>query len=132
MDDFDDILGDLGISEAPETPEEKLYREFTEGKHPKINTLTLYWLKHELHVYKSLNEKNWIISKLSGPSRTQVSHKELCKALLEYYFRMTNLPRFYGEDAIRRGVAVDMDKFLDLIIEYPTIKKMIENPTLLV
>lgn len=131
MDFLDDVLTDIGINQGPETPEEKLYREFTEGKHPKINTLTLYWLKHKLHVYKHLQEKNWIVSKLSGPTRVQVSHKELCRALLQYYFMMTNLPRFEGEDAIRRGLAVNMDKFLDMILEYPTIKKLIENPTLL-
>lgn len=132
MEEFDDILGDLGISSAPETPEEKLYREFTEGKHPKINTTTLYWLKHEIHKFNHLLSLNWHVSKPNGPTRVKVEYKELCRALLEYYFLMTNLPRFQGEEAKRRGMAVDMNKFLDMVIEYPTIKKIIENPTLLV
>lgn len=129
-DSIDDFLLDIGVSNEPETPEDKLYREFTEGKHPRINTLTLYWLKHELHVYNHLMEKNWHVSKLNGSARSKVEHKELCRALLQYYFLMTNQPRFEGEEAIRRGMAVDMDKFLDRILEYPTIKKLIDSPTL--
>lgn len=128
---LDDLLDDLGATHGPETPEEKLYRELTEGKYPKLHNC-IYWMKHELHTLAHLQNKNWIISKLNGPNRVQVSHKEIARALLEYYFQMTNLPRFSGEDAIRRGTAVDMVKFLDKIMEEPTLKKLIENPTLLI
>lgn len=128
---LDDLLDDLGVENKAETPEEKLYRELTEGKHPRLFNAQ-YWLKHELHVYKHLMEKSMYVVKPSGPQRIQVSYKELSRALLEYYFQMTHLPRFSGEDAIRRGVAVSMDKFLDIVMEHPLLKKVIDNPSLLV
>lgn len=133
---MDEFLGDIGLDHIAdinkdETPEQKMYREQTEGKYPKIANC-VYWLKHELHVYMSLKEIGWHVSKPNGATRLQVSLKELARGLLAYYWRMIALPRFEGEDAIRRGTAVDMEKWLDLVIEYPTIKNLIDNPTLLV
>lgn len=132
--DLDDVLADLGIGDVipNETPELRLYRELTEGKpYPKFHNC-IYWLKHELYVYKHLQDKNWHVSKLNGAARAQVSYKELTRAFLEYYFQMTMLPRFEGEDAKRRGVAPDMAKFLDIVMEHELVKKLIENPHLLV
>lgn len=132
--DLDDVLADLGIGDVipNETPEQRLYRELTEGKpYPKFHNC-IYWLKHELYVYKHLQDKNWHVSKISGPSRAQVSYKELTRAFLEYYFRMTMLARFEGEDAKRRGVAPDMNKFLDIVMEHELVKKLMDNPHLLI
>ena len=128
---LDELFDDLGIVNKDETPEEKLYREVTDGKHPKMISIH-YWFKHEWHVYNRLLGNNWLLVKPNGPTRTQVSAKELSRAFLAYYFRMTMLPRFEGEDAKRRGSAVNMDQFLDLVLEEPTIKKIIDNPSLLV
>lgn len=131
----DDVLGDLyemiGVENRDELPHEKLYREFTEGKHPKM-IMVQYWFKHEWYVYNSFLSQGWIVSKPSGDKRIQVSARELSRAMLRYYFQMTNQPRFTGEDAVRRGLNVDMEKFLDLVMEEPTIKKVIENPSQLV
>lgn len=128
---LDEIDGDFDIKEPePVTTELGLFQRWTEGKHPKIFNCH-YWLKHELYVYKSLQEKLWIVSKPNGPTRLQVSNKELARALLEYYFEMVTHSSFYGERTGERGKLVDMDKFLDLVIEEPTIKKLIERPELL-
>lgn len=144
--DLDDVLNQIGGFDDTipnETPELRLYRELTEGKpYPKFHNC-IYWLKHELYVYKHLQDKNWHVSKISaatgrpsgqisGLARTLVSYKELTRAFLEYYFQMTMLPRFEGEDAKRRGLAPDMDKFLDIVMEHELVKKLIENPHLLV
>ena len=132
MDIFEEIGADLNIvPEPPLTPELGMYRELTEGKMPRIYNAQ-YWLKHELHVYNSLLNKNWIVSKPNGPTRLQVSRRELTRALLAYYFRMVYLVRFEGERASERGKLVNMDQFLDLVIEYGPIKKLIEDPLALI
>jgi len=123
MNIFDQIEQDLGISPEPAaTPELGFFNELTQGKMPKIHNAQ-YWLKHELYVYTSLFEKNWIVSKPHGPTRQQVSFKELTRALLEYYFLMAYHARFVNERAKEQGKLVDLQKFLDLVMEYPTILK---------
>lgn len=125
---LDDLLSDLGVENPKDlTPEDKFFRELTEGKFPKLYNCQ-YWLKQELYVYTHLFEKNWIVSKLSGPYRTQVPTKQLARAFLEYYFFMTALPKFENERGTEMKKSCDMQKFLDLVIEYAPIKNLIENP----
>lgn len=128
MNIFDEIDEMLGIEKpATVTPEIDFYNELTQGKMPKIHNAQ-YWFKHQLFVYTSFTEKNWIVSKLSGPGRVQVPIKEVSRALLEYYFLMVYHAKFFNDRARERGMLVDLQKFLDLIIEYPTIRKLIDNP----
>jgi hypothetical protein len=132
--DLDSVLNDLGIGDAipNETPEQKLYRDLTTGKpYPKFPNC-IYWLKHELRVYNHLIEKTWHVSKPNGATRLQVSYKDLARAFLEYYFLMVYLPYFEGEDALRRGVAVNMERFLDIVMEDSVIKKVLDDPTKLI
>lgn len=128
-DDFlEDILDGLGVEDKDRTSEQKYYDDLTqEGKYKKIENC-IYWFKHQLYVYNSLKEKNWIIARSNGPTRVQVTNKELGRFLLEYYFLMHALPKFQNERGAHNQL--DMERFLDLVIEYPTIKKLIENPTL--
>ena len=128
---LDELFGAIGIENKDELPHEKLYREFTEGRYPKMINVQ-YWFKHEWYVMSHYRAKGWFLSKPNGANRVQVGNVELSRAMLEYFFHMTQLPRFKGEDAIRRGQAVDMEKFLDLVMEEPTIKKIIENPNILI
>ncbi len=126
------IEEDLGLAPPPAaTPELGFFEELTQGKMPKIHNVQ-YWLKHELFVYTHLMGKNWLVSKPHGAARQQVSIKELTRGLLEYYFLMAYHARFHNERAKERGMLVDMDKFLDLVLDYPTIQKLINNPRELV
>ena len=133
MDIFEEISTDLGVAAVePETPEIGMYNEWVHTKpHPKIYNCQ-YWLKHELHVYTHLYNKNWLVSKPNGLSRLQVPRLELARALLEYYFLMVAHTKFYGERHEQRGKLVDMNKFLDLVLEHPTIKKLIDDPNTLI
>lgn len=128
MNIFDQIDIDLGITPEPAaTPELGFFNEFTLGKYPKIYNVQ-HWLKHQLFVYTSLLENNWIMTKPSGVSRQQVSLKEVTRAVLAYYFQMAYLPRFVNERAKEQGKLVDLEKFLDLVMEHPSIQKLIANP----
>jgi hypothetical protein len=116
------------VSDKDWTPEQKFYDELTtDGKYKRIENC-IYWLKHTLFVYTTLQEKNWIMTKPTGPGRIQVPTKELVRGLLQYYFEMHFLPKFQNE----RGTGLDMEKFLDLCIEHDTVKKLIANPTLFI
>lgn len=128
MDIFAQIEEDLGIVPEPAaTPELGFFNYLTEGKMPRIHNVQ-YWLKHELYVYIHLINNNYIVSKPHGAGRLQVSTKELTRSLLEYYFLMMYNPRFENARAQEQGKLVDMNKFLDLVLEYSTIRKLIENP----
>jgi hypothetical protein len=135
MDIHDQKMKDHGLYvPEPKTHEQGLYDYWVNTKpHPKIYNCQ-YWLKHELYVYKTFHEKGWIISKpwKHGEARVQVTFKELARELLRYYFQMVTLSSFEGERRAERGMLVDLDKFLDLVIEHPTIKKLIENPDTLI
>jgi len=126
--DIDSIMSDLGVTpKQPPTTEGGLFEDWTAGKMPKIHNCQ-YWLKHELYVYASLLEKNWIVSKPHKEGRQQVSMKELAKALLEYYCLMFQHGTFVNARAQEQGKLVSLAKFVDLLVEYPTIKKLIDNP----
>ncbi len=129
MDIHDQIMEDLGLSvPEPETPEQGLYDEFVNGRpHPKIYNCQ-YWLKQQLYVHKTLYEKGWHVSKPIAGGRLQVTKLELARELVKYYFQMAHLSRFQSERRTERGMLVDLDKFVELILENPTIKKLIENP----
>jgi len=132
--DFLDELADTFSLEppTPKTPEQTLYDFWVNTKpHPKIYNCQ-YWLKHELFVYKTLMDKGWIVSKPRPNGRIQVDITELTRELLKYYFRMVTLPSFEGERHAERGTLVDLEKFVDLVIEHPVIKKLMENPNTLI
>jgi|SRR6185369_5840303 len=133
MDIHDQIMEDLGLSvPEPETPEQGLYDYWVNTKpHPKIYNCQ-YWLKHELYIHKTFREKGWHMSRPNGTGRLQVTPHELARELLRYYFQMVTLSSFEGERHAERGKLVDLDKFLDLVIEHPTIKKLIESPDTLI
>lgn len=132
MDILDTLMDDMGLTDpVPATPEDGLYMEWTSGKMPKIYNCQ-YWLKQELYVYRHLQDKMYIVSKPNGLTRLQISTKELARGLLEYYFLMVAHTKFHGERAGERGMLVDMERFLDLVLEQETIKKLIDNPANLI
>jgi len=139
--DFLDELADTFSLEppTPKTPEQTLYDYWVNTKpHAKIYNCQ-YWLKHELFVYKTLIDKGCNVYKrnVSYPSSDiksldKVSIQDLTRELLKYYFRMVTLPSFEGERHAERGTLVDLEKFVDLVIEHPVIKKLMENPNTLI
>ncbi len=133
MNILDEISADLSLTAPePETPELGFYEYLTNTKsHPRIYNCQ-YWLKHELFVYRSLKDKNYITTKPNGLQRLQITNKELARALLEYYFLMVFGTKFHGERHTERDKLVNMDQFLDLVMEHPVIKKLIENPETLI
>lgn len=128
QEDADEFYDMLNIHIKPDqTPEEKFFDELTEGRYPKISN-ALYWLKHELFVYTFLQDKMYIVTKPSKDGRIQLSTKELARAFLQYYFDMIYLPRFETDRPERKHLMVNQEKFLDMILDYPLIKKTIEDP----
>lgn len=132
MDLINEMFGALGVTD-PDTlgPEDKLYREWTASgdKHQKIYNCQ-YWLKHELYVYLHLKDKNYLVCKNTSNGRVELDIKVLAKSLLEYYFLMTQSPRFKSDDS-RPEMAhklADLPTFVDLILEHDAIKKLIANP----
>lgn len=127
---MDDIMGDMGLKDPePLTNEDRLYDYWVNSKpYAKIHNCE-YWLKHELFVYKSLQDKfNFNVYKPIGLKFARVDIKELSRALLRYYFCMVTLPSFENERAAERDKLVDLEKFLDLVMECPVIKNRINNP----
>lgn len=121
---FEEMFNDLGIEPpAPVTPEQDFLNYLTADKHPKIYNCQ-YWLKHSLHLYDHCVSRGWHMSKPSGDKRTALTIHEVARHYLVYYFQMTYLPRFENE----RGTGIDMDKFLDLVMNYDAIKKVINTP----
>lgn len=115
---MDDVFN-LIDEDVNTTIEEQFYQYLTSEKMPKIYNCE-YWLRHELAVYAHLQEKLYLLTKPSGPVRVQVSIQEQTRVLLEYYFLMYYLPRFVRTDG---RAACDMGKFLDLVMNDPTIRK---------
>lgn len=123
---FDQAMGMAPT--PPATPELGFYNEQTaEGKYKSIENC-IYWFKHELCVYMHLDNKGYSVYTLSGVTFKRVPVKDLARALLEYYYLMHYHTRFHGERAKEMNKNVDLQKFLDLVMEYPTIKKIIANP----
>lgn len=112
-DPFDLLEEDLNT-----TPEEHFYRYLTAEKMPKLYNCE-YWLRHELAVYEHVKEY-YSFTKPSGPTRVQVSIQELVRCLLQYYFLMYYHTKFHRTD---EHLACDMEKFLDIVMADPTIKK---------
>jgi hypothetical protein len=75
-----------------------------------------------------LKDKGYDVYSASGTGAKKVTIKDVARAFLEYYYLMHYHARFFGERAIELGKQVDLQKFLDLVMEYPTIKKIIANP----
>lgn len=128
--DLDEMLDDLGPSNIPsnETPEQKLYRELTaEGKYKKIENAR-FWLKHELYLAHDLEQQGYIVYKPHKDQRVKVSRLELAKKYLEYYFLMMYLPRFETDRPEMQHKLIKMGPFVDMIVEHPVIKEIIENP----
>ena len=127
---IDDMFSDLGGLPTPYdnmTPEQRLYHEYTgEGKYQKIYNCR-YWLNHELSVYNTLLDKNLLTTKMHKNQRVAVSWTELGKALLEHYFLMVAFVRFDKSAATPYRPQVDMNKFLDLILEHDEIKRTIRQ-----
>ena len=135
MSDGFDMFAALGVEAPKEPTTEDEFFDYLTGKtadkYPRIHNMQ-YWLKSQLvPIVYMLNDKNWIVSKLSGPTRTQVSLKEISRYMLDYYLDMTFHVRFHGERGKEQKKLLDKEKVLDLVIEYPAIKKLIDDPTIL-
>lgn len=126
--DLDDMLADLGPPVSNDPPEQKFYKELTDdGKYKKIENVR-YWLKHELYIYHDLEQQGYIVYKPHKDGRVKVSRAEMARKYLEYYFHQYHLPRFQHERPEMQHKLVKMEPFLDLIVEHPIIKEIIDNP----
>jgi len=122
-DDVFDLIG----ADVNTTVEEQFYQWLISDKHPKLYNCE-YWLKHQLYIYEHVSE-HYLLTKPVGTARVQVSKQELIRVLLVYYFYMHYLPKFERTDG---RLACDMDKFLDLVMGNPDIKKYLhpaQNPS---
>ena len=128
-DDILDFITDgLNLRTTPETNEERLYMHWTEGKMPRIYNCH-YWVKHQVFVYMHDMQNGWYMSKPSKDGRKQLTIKELVRHWCKYYFEMTTHDSFYGIRAKERGKDVDIQKFLDLVMEHPDLKKLVDDPS---
>lgn len=128
-DDFsiDELFDDIGGVKTPfddMSPEQRMYSEYTSDKYQKIYNVR-YWLNHELSVYSTLLEKNYLLVKPSGNSRIALSWYELARGLLEHYFLMVAHVRFDKTAATPHRPQVDMHKFLDMVLDHEEIKRTI-------
>ncbi len=128
-DDFLAFDQEMGMIPTPAaTPELQFYNEQTaEGKYKRIENC-IYWFKHELYLYMHLKDHSYNLYMPHANTIKQVSMKDLSRAILKYYFLMHYHTKFHSERAAEMNKLVDIEKFLDLVMEYPTIKKLIENP----
>jgi len=134
--DFDDMLG---ISPPiPTTPHNDMFKEWTTDRNfsgksisPKIYNYH-YWLKHELAVMETLKEASIIPVQVSSTaSMATISRKHLVRALSRHFFLMHAHTKFHNERAREQGKEVNIDQFLDLIMEHEGTKKLIENHNIL-
>lgn len=128
-DSLEDLLGDLGIVNAfaAATPEEEFYNEIVAGKMPKIANAR-YWLQHEIYKFDYLTEYHLVpmraVGSSTGTRHSPISVLEFARHMLRYYFQMMHMPRFMDLPARK---ACDMEKFLDYVLEEPTIKRTING-----
>lgn len=129
--DFTELL-DIEYVDTTKTPAQRYFEELTSGKHPKLYNAQ-YWLKHQLYVHTYLLRKNWIVSKPNKDGgRTQVGMQEITRAFLRYYFDMVALAKFETDRPERAAMVVNREEFLDLVMGEPTIKKLMEDPAMLI
>ena len=132
MNDFSEFDDMLGIApKIPTTPHHDMYMEWIADKNfsgkyisPKIYNYH-YWLRHELAVYTALKESG--ISFVESDELVVISKEQLARELSRYFFQMHAHTKFYNERAREQGKEVDIEKFLDLILEHDTTKALIAD-----
>ena len=125
---LDDAMAELGLDTKPATREEELYVILTEGKHPKMASCR-YWLMHEMAKFKFLTGESIKVSKsvvregkLVDAPLTNLEYAKLC---LKLYLQMYHLTYFME---LNPGDKVaDMNKVIDLMLEYGDFKVVIEK-----
>jgi hypothetical protein len=127
--DIDAALADLGLSGAPPTREEELYILLTDGKYKKIDSCR-YWLSGEMaRFYSMVNKENVKVGREVVQDGKVVlklmSKMEYGKLSLRYYLKMYHLPYFERLD--NRKEPANLDKMVDLLVDYPPIRDTINK-----
>ena len=124
--DFDALMG--MTPPEPDTPEIEFYRELTEeGKYKRIGNC-IFWLRHELYIHVHMQQAQLNVYIPSGAGLRKATLKEVTRVLLEYYFLQHHHARFDNPRAKEMGREANIQIFLNLVLENPSIKKLIANP----